>query len=487
MRTTERNEHQINAEQKNSVIQRSRQDPLFFPVQVLGTRGLWSKQREIIRSVHEHQRTTVRSCHGAGKTFTAGQVALSRLFPYAPSIVLTTAPTWRQVEKGIWKEIRAAYRRSRYPLGGTLMPKSPELQILQDEWYAAGFSSNDPDKIQGTHEDYLTVIADEAAGIIEDMFPSIDGLLTTDNSRLLLIANPTTTSGTFYRSFREPGWNKIKITAFDTPNFTAFGITEEDIAGDTWRDRITGPYPYPKLVTPQWVADKYQRWGPKGPLYQSRVLAEFPDFGEGVIIPLAWIDAAMARNDPPGLPFEFGFDIALGGDRAILAIRKGNVITELREYHTQDIMELTGHAARVFREEGATKGKIDVIGIGAGVYGRLKEQGFPVVAVNVGAAPTIEPDPGDPEFVNLKAQVWWSMRERLDPNPAINPHPVSLINDEELLEELAVHKTKDHSAGKIQVMPKEWVRKLLGRSPDKADAVILAFAEVQGIPEPQIW
>ena len=86
-------------------------DPIVFFDNVLGATH-WSKQDEITRSVFRNQRTTVKSCHGIGKSYIAARIVLAFLFAYKDSVIVTTAPTFRQVENILWREIRTAAKRS---------------------------------------------------------------------------------------------------------------------------------------------------------------------------------------------------------------------------------------------------------------------------------------------------------------------------------------------------------------------------------------
>lgn len=194
--------NEVSPEKKKRLADWGKKDPVGWVQEVLGAVP-WSKQREILESIRDHPKTAVRSCHGVGKSFTAGQVILAFLFNFPRSIVLSTAPTWRQVEKLVWKEVRASYRRSKVPLGGHLLPKSPAIQIVQDEWYAIGLSTNDPDRFQGFHEKYILVVVDEAAGVPEDIFEAIEGVLTSEHARLLLLGNPTSLSGTLLQRLQD--------------------------------------------------------------------------------------------------------------------------------------------------------------------------------------------------------------------------------------------------------------------------------------------
>ena len=79
-------------------------DPVLFATQILGA-NLWEREVEILRSIQHYRRTAIKACHGVGKTFTLAQAVLWWLARYDDGIVLTTAPTRRQVETQLWSEI----------------------------------------------------------------------------------------------------------------------------------------------------------------------------------------------------------------------------------------------------------------------------------------------------------------------------------------------------------------------------------------------
>ena len=78
---------------------------------------LWLKQRDIMRSLVANRRTAVKSCHGAGKSFTAGLAASWWIdtHPAGEAFVVTTAPTYPQVHAILWEEIRKNHRRGKLP------------------------------------------------------------------------------------------------------------------------------------------------------------------------------------------------------------------------------------------------------------------------------------------------------------------------------------------------------------------------------------
>ncbi len=459
-----------------AIYDRAQQDPVWWVETILGDR-LWQRQRDIIESVRDNPETAVKSCHGPGKSFTAARVALWFLMTHRPSIVITTAPTDRQVRGILWKEIRAAHARSRYPLGGTLL--SQELK-LDSDWWAWGFTAPDydPDRFQGFHEVYILVIVDEAAGVSDQIFEGIDGVLTSEHSRLLMIGNPTATVGRFADAFKTLGIAKITISAFDTPNFTTFGITEEDIATGAWEEKIAGQeMPFPYLVTPHWVAKRYLRWGPDSQLYQARVLGQIPQVGNDTLIPLHWIEAAVQRTLEPGTPNELGVDVArFGSDETVLYHRQGSVARLLKAIPMGDTMATAGEVRVALRSTGASSAKIDAVGLGAGVYDRLKELKDPVEEMQSGAAAL------DPErFVNARAEWWWGLRTRFEEGD------IDIEDDEELIEQLANIRYKVNSRGQIVIESKEEMKKRGRKSPDRGDALMLAFASIPDEPRPAFF
>ena len=122
--------------------------------------------------------------------------------------------------------------------------------------------------------------------------------------------------------------------------------------------------------------------------------------------------------------------------------------------------------------------KVDVIGIGWGVVGRLQElrdQGAhhcEVIGVNVAEAPS---DPS--RFVKLRDEIWWTVGRDLSRALAWDLRGV----DDATIGQLIAPKYGQDSAGRIKVEKKEETRKRIGRSPDRADALLLAFYSPAGI------
>ncbi len=220
---------QISAEDFDYLLGLYRQKPEDFVEEVLGAKP-WPMQVEIIKSVFKHKFTAVKTCNAVGKSFIAARIVITYLMLYPGSIVVTTAPTWRQVTDVLWREIGTALKQAKFKL--TDKEATQAGLTLDTDWYAVGLSTKRPENFFGYHADNILVVVDEAGGVEEAIFKGVAAITPNVNAKVLLIGNPTEPGGTFYDAFNKPelGYNCFTISAFDTPNFTDCGIrTVEDL------------------------------------------------------------------------------------------------------------------------------------------------------------------------------------------------------------------------------------------------------------------
>ena len=438
---------------------------------------LWSKERDIAHSVRDSKYTGVRHCHGSGKSFTAARIALWFLYAFPDSKVITTAPTFRQVEDILWREIRQAKSKAIIQLGGKLNNTSLDLS---EQWFAMGLSTDEPGRFQGYHAIHILLIVDEASGVTEDIFNASEGIVASQHARVLYIGNPTNTAGPFHKAFAIPGYAKIHISAFDTPNFTTFGITIEDIRSNTWQEKITSDLPRPYLITPEWVYDKYLRWGEGNPMWDSRVMGEFPEQGEDTLIPLRFIESARNRTlvPLPTDPEQTGHDVArFGSDKTEFCYRKGPKVLDWQTYNHMDTM-MTSQKIRDFVTlyPSADVG-IDEIGVGAGVYDRILQllPDRKTFGVNVGL-PAFDTE----HFANLRAEIFWALRERFIEG-MIDLSELSQDVYDDLSAQLSGLKFQYTTKGQIKIESKDDMKKRGLPSPDKADALAIAFGRLKNV------
>jgi hypothetical protein len=196
------------------------------------------------------------------------------------------------------------------------------------------------------------------------------------------------------------------------------------------------------------------------------------------VIPTEWVDAAMARWKPfdskPHMD-SMGVDVARGGsDRTVIARRHGTWFDELLKYpgkETPDGPTAAGLVIAAMRN-GAPQ-HIDVIGVGASVYDFLSQAKQQAIPVNVAESARGRDLSGTLTFLNLRSELWWRMREALDPT---NNLGIALPPDKELRADLCAPKW-ELSGKTIKVQSREEIIKTIGRSPDMASAVVLALMD----------
>lgn len=428
-----------------------RNDPVRFIYHLLGCE-LWHKQKIIAKAVVKYPKVAVRSCHASGKTHLSARIALWWLLTRPNSIVITTAPTARQVNELLWKEIRLAYKNAPIPLGGTLYPKASKL-FINDGWLCIGFTADDDVSFQGWHAPGgILAILDEAAGVPPPIWHAIDGVLTGENDRMLAIANPTEPSGPFFELCKRV--KGFQISAFDVPN-----VKE-------------GREVIPGLCSKQWVDARREEWGESSPMWQSRVLGEFPDADDRSLVPLSWIDAAFARYHETQWSkiTTIGADIARkGADSTVFALANDQGVREIKREPKQTIPETAGALLHTLRESGAKAAHIDADGLGSGVFDLMAES-EPDAAKEMRGGMRAD-DPA--RYFNRRSEWYWGLRERLDPD---GPAPIALPRNETLQHQLTSIRWALTTKGQIKIESKQDMIKRGIKSPDEADAVAYAMA-----------
>lgn len=194
------------------------------------------------------------------------------------------------------------------------------------------------------------------------------------------------------------------------------------------------------------------------------------------VIPTAWIELAMARwtdRSPKGEMLSMGVDVARGGrDASVIAKRhEGNwydKLVKLPGTSTPDGQTLTGQVIAHRRDSAPIH--LDVIGVGASPYDLLRIAKQQVVGVNVAEKSHSTDKSGRLKFFNLRSEVWWKLREELDP---VNDTGIALPPDPELLADLAAPKWSMAGMA-VKVESRDEIKERIGRSPDCASALILA-------------
>jgi len=448
-------------------IARTLLDPVAFVTQAF-EKDLWSMQRQILQSVATRPRTAVKACHASGKTMLAALAVLWWIARYEGSIAITTAPTWEQVRDLLWGEVHKALARSRYA-----WPEANQTEIrLGPGNYAIGISTNRGVRFQGFHAEQMLIVMDEAPGVDGMIWEAIEGARAGGQVHLLALGNPTIASGPFHDAFtaNRNGWATFTIDAFDTPNLDGWSLDDvramHKALPEDSDEFAPGPRPY--LVTRRWVYEKFQEWGEQSPLWQARVLGQFPVQAEDALISLAWLEAARTqkKENAAGSRLYAGVDVAGPGEDETCAVVRdeSGMIVACGAWQSADPRGEVAAFLAPFKAR-LEAVNVDSIGIGYNFALHLQDLALPVELINVG-----EPSRDPEKFANAKAEFYWGLRMRLEAGDAGG------LGDELLISQLAGIRYRHNPRGQIQIESKEEARKRGVKSPDRAEAVMLAFA-----------
>lgn len=448
---------------------------------------MWPTQRRIARALSKPRaRVVVPSCNASGKTFLAARLALAFYWAYPEdSIIITTSATESQLKDALWAEIRTAHPLARVPIPGTLPPSDMWLRD-GPKHYVVGAVARGREGFQGRHAKHKLIIADEASSIDEETASGINGLLASGDARLLLTLNPTDTASWAHSQAADPKSEVIRIRAWDTPILAR--LTNEEIQ-ERWpgveleesRQPVLIDVPEgAQLTSPDWLDDMYHSGrGPGTPEWTTRVEALFWNESDTQLIIPDWIEKAHQVNPRPGRK-TMGIDLAAYGTAEnVIAYRKGNMLVKLEAYPSmrQDVFwgQIVRNRVRQFKPDTII---YDADGIGAGIRGSAEQAVF-------GTETKLHAFRGarkvNDTHKNARSAWWWRLRQQFE------QENIRLEVTDTVLEEQLTSIGYDFlETGKIRVWSKEKMRSMKRPSPDRADAVMYAFAIDPPTPKVQL-
>ena len=429
---------------------RFRSDPALFADMVLRA-GFYDRQNDYARALATHNRIAVLGANGTGKDYATGRLVWWWLATHYPAKVVIMAPTHRQVHDVVWREVRQAYAEAAHVIGGRMQPRASRWEY-DDEHFMIGFAVSDALAIQGFHSPNLLVVLSEAHGIEQDQIDSIKRL---NPSTIVMTGNPLSASGEFHDAFHQMSdlYETIQISAFDTPL--------DD--------------PRPGMVTRDIIAERAIEWGEDSPLYKASILGQWVEGMDDAVVSLADARAAVDRQSEPHDTAVLGVDVArFGGDASIIYRRAGPVARLVYRRIGASTMELVA-AIQNALDEGVTEVIVDAVGVGAGVYDRLKELRLPVrITEFQGGMKARDPS----RYSNATAECWWGMAQ------AFRQGVLDIEDDRRLIAQVTSRTYSEASDRTIRLESKDDIRKRGGRSPDEADALAMTYWRRRRAPNP---
>jgi hypothetical protein len=488
-----------------------RDDPVGYFTHVLHV-TVTPDQAAIAEGLLEYpHRVKARAGHSVGKSFIAAAIVNWWFDTRDPSVVITTAPTLRDVVDILWTEVRLQRQRAglSMPFAG---PSAPHMKTSPEHW-AKGITANKSTGFQGRHRPNMLFVFDEDEGIAPHHWHIAGTMFSSDGTNAwLAIGNPTTTTSESYNQEQavdrdgNPKWALFTLSCLNHPNIddaingrllgipTAVNVEQIDSYVADWCDEIDPKDAQPTDI--EWPRHS-GRWYRPGPLFESRVLGRRPSSSDGVWSEALWeaCTRSLVSCSLDDFP-EIGCDVArFGPDYTCIVVRVGPEVMSHEEHNGWGTDQTAGQLKFLARQwcDWQTARyhpnaapcdvkkiaiKVDDAGVGGGVVDQMKD--FHCIGINA------QNRAADKErYPNERSESWFAVAERARKGRLSLRHLLKDRNKLGLLRRQALAPSwKPNAAGQRVVEPKEDTKKKLGRSPDGMDALNLAFSRRGSIGKP---
>ncbi len=441
-----------------------RDNPVLFARQVLGfIPDLW--QETVLKAVTTESRLAMIACKGPGKSALLAVIIWWWMATSKDAQVVCTSISRENLKDGLWKEL--AYWRSKSPflMAAFEMGKERvEALAARNSWWvsARGWAqdadaSSQASTLAGLHGPAIMYIGDEAGDYPAGVLAAADAVLanaapgTGNEARVIVAGNPTNTAGPLYQiaTHLRNLWHVTHIT----------GDPDDPMRSSR--------------VAKKWAKEQIEMYGRDNPYVLVNVFGKFPPAGFNQLIGPNEVIAAQKRAPRPTdysyAQKRLGVDVArFGDDNTVIFPRQGLVAFRPFVMKGATTPEIAGRVMHVKNKWRSEQEIIDGTGgWGAGVVDALMHAGGSPIEKNFSEKAQ------DPQFFNARTEMWWRMAEWIKRGGAIPDDP-------DLARELTV-PTYTLQGGKIRLEEKEQIKKRLGYSPDRADALALTFAMPESV------
>lgn len=497
---------------------RFKHDPVGFIREVLGVE-LTPDQQVIAQAIARGGRIKVNAGHSVGKTHLAACLVLWWFFTRDPAIVITTAPTERDVIDLLWTEVRLIHGRAKVRLPDYFIgPRAPEM-FHHDEHKAKGYTARSGESFQGRHRPSMFFLFDECEDVDPIYWQTTETMFqgSEHDHAWMAIGNPLTTSSQSAieddatNAEGNPKWQIFRLSSLDHPNIAA---------------QLQGkPLPVPNAITLSQVAQFFEDWADPikvedkkssdiewppqsmfffrpGPIFKGRVLGIRPTEGVDTIWgEEAWQNAITPRFDPhelwmlkPGITI--GVDVAVyGDDMTVIHVRMGPLSVHHESHNgwgpkqiADRIKELSREWCHWYNQQSVihdrpplkpqeVKTMVEVDGPGVGVLSHCNGFGD-WSGLKVAEKSDRVDSLGRSMYPNKRSQMWFDgaeLAEKGKMDLSRLPKAVLVRLKKQLMKPAYWLMTN----GTRQVEPKDEIKKRIGRSPDDADGLLVCYSEMQ--------
>ncbi len=417
-------------------------------------------QREILTDIGQRLRAgeinafeaiqiAVASGHGIGKSALVSWIILWAISTHEDTKGVVTANTENQLKTKTWAELAKWHRlcltKHWFELTATALFSRDKEHEKTWRIDMVPWSERNTEAFAGLHNKgkRIILVFDEASAIPDLIWEVAEGALTDSNTEIIwcCFGNPTQNIGRFRECFGKfrHRWTTRQI--------------------DSRTVKMTN-----KAQLQKWVDD----YGEDSDFVRVRVRGVFPAASSNALIGPEEIEAAMQREYKPGefahAALIMGVDVARqGADSSVTIRRRGNVAFMPRQMRIPDTMLVATQVAQEWDEHKADACFVDATGgYGVGVIDALRQTNRDPIEVYFSGKAI------DPRYFNKRSEMYFELAKWIKAGGA-------LPQDKELAEELAA-ATYTFQGDKFRLCDKDDIRELIGRSPDKADALALTFA-----------
>lgn len=455
---------------------------------------LTPKQIEILEKLDTPPyRVLARSANTQGKTF-IGAAKCSHFYDTVdPSIILATAPTQVQVRDLAFKELRTIR-----PNTTGFYPRDTRLESAIDH-YVHGFTAATPDSFQGRHAERLGIWFDEGTGVHRDFWMRAETMFESHGGHWWLATyNPNDASSPAFTAEESGTWHLVILSALEHPNILAelAGLPPPIPAAirlDTVLRRFAAECDHvdARFVDPiidfEFPVGSGVWWHPRTPDFEAQILGRWPVSPATALWSPALFDMCCRPMDVDlRWTLAVGCDVArFGDDKSVIFARIGPVsvlceayagvtttwlANRLREVCTQLAAVVTNDPEEQARLRRRVPCYIDDTGgYGAGVIDQNDGHAFIGVCMSSAAS--------DLRFPNLRSQLWCQFADAAI-SRGVNFARLSNEDQRILRGDLTSAHYSLNNKNQRVVEPKVHIKERLGRSPDYADAAILAYSMI---------
>lgn len=379
--------------------------------------------------------------NGSGKTQRiVGVSTLRWLNRYPKGRVIITSADSKQLDSQLMPAL--AEHKNKFPAWEFLQRsiRTPQGGFMR------AFTTDDSARAEGHHaapESPLLIIVDEAKSVEAEIFEAFD---RCSFNVILYISSPGIRAGRFYQAFSD--------------HRASFILTQQVGLADC-------PH-----ISQARIDDVISTYGQEAEFTKSTLYGEFMDQEEGGEFAFSFEAVSNLIANPPHariskLEYSAFCDFAAGHDENVLAIRSGNKLIELEAWKDKNTIAAVGRFIMLFRRFGLKASQIwgDNGGIGHSMIDMLADAGWAINRFDFGA-----PANRKEAFVSRGAEIWLSLSRQ------VTKQEIVLINDPTLVSQLVTRRVAFDPRGRVKLETKEELDARGLRSPDRADAVIGAFA-----------